>query len=328
MKTTKDLNNDGNFQHHSVASLLRHKIDEREDIILNTSPENFKDNKHSFISNIHNDERNYNNVMFFGPDVWETSKFFIIVTSKGGSTVTESIVLDNNLSLKKMNPDLMQSYKYFTNIENKYSEVDMDNEFIEYFKALNGKSKKDIILVTRNPIIKWMSGIIMDMELIIHNSPIIKKLLDVPHDDDKNVYNLNILRSFLPKYLNELWETRSSFLDRHSHLYNEHFFQFLTLNKGINLNKLHIVDIDNSNHDIVEVIRTYYPDIKETNSTKHFWTKRDKHEHIFFHLENYLQKNNFNEPIIKRLEKEISNDYKWYRILLKTYENNLWKNKK
>lgn len=326
MKTTKDYNNDGNFLHHSMHS-YDHKIDERVELILNTSPDKFKNNNNSFISNISKNEMNYNNMIFFGPSVWETSKFFIIVTSKGGSTITESILLDNNLSLKKMDDNLMKSYKYFVNIENKYTENDVDNEFLEYLKALNGKSKKDIIIFTRNPIIKWMSGVIMDIELLLNNSPIIKKLIDVPHCDDKDEYNLNLLRSFLPKYLNELWETRSSFLDGHSHLYNEHFFQLLTLNKGINLNKLHIVDIDNPNHDIVEVVRNYYPEIKETHSTQHFWTKRDKHEYIFNDLESYLKANNFSQPLINLLEKQISNEYKWYKILLKTYENNLWKKK-
>ena len=321
MKNTKE------FQHHSVASLLEHKIDEREELILNTSPENFKGSKHSFVSYVPKDERNYNNMIIFGPDVWETSKFFIIVTSKGGSTITKSVLLDNNLSLKKLDSDLLQSYKYFVNIE-KHNEVDIDNEFVEYFKALNGKSKKDIIIVTRNPIIKWMSGVIMDMELIIHNNPIIKQFIKVKPTDDKNEYHLNLLRGLLPTYLTELWEKRSSFLDGHSHLYNEHFFQFLTLNKGIDLNKLHIIDIDNPNHDIVDVVRSYYPEIKETESTKHFWTKRDKHEPIFWNLEYYLQQNKLSLPIINRLVNEISNDYKWYKILLKTYENNLWVKKK
>lgn len=315
MKTTKDYN-----------------INQREKLILDTFPDNFKDD--SFISKINNGDEQYNNNIFRGVDVWETTKFFILITSKGGSTITRKIILDNNLSLPNTdnlkNYKALRKYKNFQSIENEYKDTEIDIEFIEYFKALKGKSKKDIIIVTRNPIIKWMSGVIQEMEIIIANSPIVKNILKInQHEYDSEFeYNLNLLRNLLPSYLDETWERASTFVDGHAFLYNEYFFQLLTINKGINFNKLYIVDIDNPNHNLYDVIKNYYPEIKEIDNTQHFWTHRDKHEYVFNNLEMYLEEKKFSKPLIKLLKKEISYDYKWYKILLKTYENNLWKNKK
>jgi hypothetical protein len=300
---------------------LSHTIENRKDIITEFKNRIFKNDV--FLSNIQI-EKNYTKPNMVYIEYWETEKFILLCTAKAGSSIISHIMDENKLNIipmKTLTTKITEYYNDFFNIETEYIENEIDKDCLEYYKALNGKSKKDIILVTRNPIYKWMSGVVEDLNQSLNKTPFIKNLVQYEKSDDAWVNQLNLYKELLPYHIQNMWEDSSSIARQHSQLYNENFFYFLTVNNKIDLKKLHIIDIDNENHNLIEIIKAYYPEIKWGNK---FSTHRLNHEFLFKNLHSYLSEKNISEPIINLIKKEISNDYKWYKILLKIYKNNLW----
>jgi hypothetical protein len=298
-------------------------LSDRSKIILDSKTTFF--NEDDWLSNIEK-EGVYSNSANIHIEYFETEKFFLLCTSKGGSSFINGFLKRNNLEVKH-NQELnkiIRGHNNFFNIKNKYKEEEVDKQIIEYFKLLNGKSKKDLIIVTRNPLVKWMSGVIQDLNSLVDKAPMLMKLVKYEKSDDKLKNQLNLYRSLLPYFLTERFETEGKIALGHSQLYNEYFFQLLLIHSNIDKNKLHIVDIDNPNHDLSDVIEKYYPYTKEEKNIS-YWTHREKHLHLFKNLNHFLIEQGIEKNVTAAIKNEILNDYKWYILLLETFKDNLWK---
>lgn len=258
-------------------------------------------------------------------EFFETSKFILLCTQKGGSTFINNILEENNLFVHNPN-DVRQEFQdnnNFIDLFDKNYKVKTDG-VREFIKILSGTSKKDLIIVTRNPIIKWMSGVIQDLDFIVLDNLFLKKIVHYKKSDNSEEDTLNLQKSIMIDFLLDRLERHGTTAIEHSTLYNELFYQLLIINDNIDLNKLVIVDIDNPDHNLAVILKRYYPEIKESKNFNYFWTHREKHQYIFGDLQEKIEERGL-EILLNSITKHITDDYRWYLILLDKYKNNLWK---
>jgi hypothetical protein len=255
----------------------------------------------------------------------ETDKFGILFSHKGGSTAIYSILEHNNLNYFKRDEFFNKEIKYHFNI-NKNRTENLDFKLDEFNKIVNGKSKKDLIIVTRNPIYKFLSGMYQDLSIEFLKSDLLYSFLkekykdeNLPIHDSKDIDSLpeRIIGEMAYLHVKNLFYKEENIRYGHSSLYNELFFNFLYVNKSINKSKIKIIDIDNPNYNLFEVFKKYYPEIEQSNRSKHFWTHRDKHRIILEGVSKHIKED---ELHIKQFIREtVNQDYYYYKLLLQNY---------
>lgn len=269
----------------------------------------------------------------------ETEKFGIIVTGKGGSTIVNHLIRDNNLSsydTDKQNRvhEFIKENRNF--LDTTYTEeIKFIPELQEFKKIMNGESKKDLIIVTRNPIYKWMSGLIQELTDEMQSSVTLASFISDKYNfliDDigslfenkkiKEDLKKQILSDLAFRYLHGSLIKNGTTLINHMYLYNEIYYLFLENNK-IDLSKLKIVDIDSDKGDLVDIFKMYYPEIPESMNTAGFWTHRYKWDLALSNLQNFLENNDIVASQI--LKTEVQRDLYYYNLLLKKYNKNLIK---
>ena len=269
----------------------------------------------------------------------ETEKFGIIVTGKGGSTITNHIIKENDLS--SYDTDKQNTiHSFFTSCGNflnpdDYSEIKFIPPLEEFKKILEGKSKKDLIIVTRNPVKKWMSGLIQELTDEMHSSITLASFISEKYnfvlddiqalfDSDKIEEDVKktILSDLAFRYVHGSAIKNGTTLINHMYLYNEIFYLFLE-NNNIDLSKLKILDIDSDSGDIVELFKLYYPELNSNINIDGFWTHRFKWDLVLGELHSFLLEND--RTTFELMKNEVQRDLYYYNLLLKKYEKNLIK---
>lgn len=269
------------------------------------------------------------------PQYNETEKFCILFSSKGGSTIINSILTDNKIGFLDRNNQFDSSCKDYFNFTKGNTNRNISTEFDEFIKLVNGKSKKDLIIVTRNPIYKFLSGIFQDISLDLSKSHILYYMMESKYPikntekiENENKFNhLQDIENLHPNAIGELsWIHAKNLFYKyqsisrgHSAPYNELFFNFLYLHKSIDKSKIKIVDLDNPEYSIVDVIKKYFPEIKETDRLNNFWSHRSKHELVLKGIETHSKIELDGETIRKWLIKEVQRDYNYYKLLKESY---------
>lgn len=253
----------------------------------------------------------------------ETEKFGIIFTMKGGSSFIMNTLDSANLTVtpSTLSNDWHKVYHSVMRIEGEPVEV---KGFEEFVKIVNGKSKKDLIIVTRNPVYKWFSGVYQEMEGEFHKSYAIRHLL-------KQKYKEETISEFLDDLSDPAFEEVSYAILKgafesgrtvkwaHAKLYNEAYYNFLELNPKIDKSKLKIIDIDQPKGDLASLLGAYHPEILELRHTKSFATHRLTHERIFSSIVNNII--NSKEPALHtEITNSLSHQYFYYLMLQKKYE--------
>lgn len=262
-------------------------------------------------------------------EFFETSKFILLCTQKGGSSYINTALTENNLIIH--NPDEVRPIfdkfnNFIDSLHLDYENMDIPEVALEYTKILQGKSKKDLIIVTRNPILKWMSGVVQDLDILLRDAPVLRKLINYEVDYiDYEQSTLNLQKELLIDFLIERFESEGTTACAHSQLYNDVFYQLLSVNSNIDKNKLYLVDIDNPNHNLADVLKRYHPEIPETETHKSYWTHRHKHDYLFSDFEGRIDERQLEILLTNSIIKDITYDYQWYLILLANYKDNLWK---
>jgi hypothetical protein len=72
-----------------------------------------------------------------------------------------------------------------------------------------------------------------------------------------------------------------------------------------------------------DIIRKYYPEIEQSNKSKHFWTHRDKWKTVFCNIKEELLKKD-SRWMLSLIEYELSRDYSWYMILKEVYKDSYY----
>ena len=269
-------------------------------------------------------------------DILETDKFFVLVTSKGGSSIMQNII---NLLNGKSRDDnsFFKLSEFFRDNQNFLTvgstELVTQNGNEEFIKLLNGKSNKDLIIITRNPLFKWLSGIIQDVEGELRDSESeLYKWVDdtfkgfdisnINKSPDSRDYDLNqpIISKIIYKYLMLMYlDNNNSCTKNHASLYNELFYLFLENNKNINFSKVRLVDIDSENGDIVEFIKNYYPSLDDSNFSE-FYTRRNTWQ---FYFETITDEFKDDISVIESISNDIRRDLYFYLLLKNKFEKEL-----
>lgn len=273
--------------------------------------------------------------------IWETKKFFIFTSSKGGSTITQRLLklLDPKYNTRNKNIEeiFFQVYNGFVNFNKKYDNI--DESVKELNLALNGKSKKDIIFVTRNPVAKFFSGVIQDVstdiptflpqfmkldhngyDITAHPQNFIENLFSNKVNIDIE-HKMDIMGKIVSSFLKGRYQRKGTCVIGHSKSYNELYNKIIDCNPNIDKTKLWFIDIDNPKHDLVKVFQKYYPDIKLNSQVETVWTHRPKWDSVFGELNTYLD-NKEHKQILISITKEVLNDYYYYKLLQVKYNKN------
>lgn len=274
----------------------------------------------------------------------ETPKFGILYHNKGGSTLIKNVFENKNNETLKINGEAIYSNSVGSNkltpINDKqwswatklHKDRDVLNESLgDFEKITKGTSKKDLLIVIRNPKLKLLSGLLQDTNGHLQNH--------LQHSDDlfikgylfKNYPTLNRFGSwdelkelhpniweevfefqlfgYFKYYWNGVTDTRSA----HGKLgFNEMYYKFLELNP-INLDKLRIVDIDSTDGNLETVFKEYHKNLELPG-----WVHSNKGK--YSDMVNLLRKVNQKYPeLLKQVKVEISKDYFYYNLIKEKY---------
>lgn len=254
----------------------------------------------------------------------ETDKFGILFSPKGGSSIIENILEDYNLSVLSEFSDKKWVSNYFSFISAKRRESSIYKTWNEFRDICDGTSKKDLIIVIRNPIYKWLSGAWMDINLEVETSkilyPYLKEKYSLEKIDGDNHLSDEAIQDIIFKYLKESIDSGELACNTHGSLYNESFFNLLT-NNNISKDKLKIIDIDDGNVDLIDVFQKFYPQIQRSEADKLFWTMRGVHKTIIDGLVTEI--GNQNDKLYSSiLRNELHRDLYYYTLLKEKYKNN------
>lgn len=213
------------------------------------------------------------------PEYQETEKFGILFNQKGGSSWITRKIRDNNLKVEENNGKFEKAWGDAVNPH----PVKNPTEYGGWVDIMNGKSEKDFILVTRNPMYKWLSGMWEEVNSsythnMITRGDLILKEVNFRHQ--KNLLQLDetIVKDLVHKWLIGTWDRWGTLSSAHAKLYNEAYYNLLTSN-NINKKKLKIVNIDSIDGDLVNVFTEYFPNLEEKFSDRgEFSSHRPKHK--------------------------------------------------
>ena len=241
----------------------------------------------------------------------ETEKFGIIYTSKGGSSIIRGVLERNEL----LNIQLLHKNEWYSTYHYLLTPNRLDNINKIYTNLVNiceGKSSRDLVIVIRNPLYKWLSGIVADTGA--------KYFGEVSF----NNVDLSLFANKVYEYLDSNLKKENSISFGHSALFNESHYNFLICN-NINLNKLKIIDIDDSTSNLLKILQFYYPNIKEDDDTKSYWTLRGYHSMIIKTIIDKINSDN-NKLLLNTVKRNIYNDYYYYNLLKSRFGQNFIKN--
>lgn len=254
----------------------------------------------------------------------ETDKFGILFSPKGGSSIIDNILDEYSLSVLSEFSDKKWSTTYLSFLSAQRRETTIHKTWYEFRDICDGISKKDLIIVIRNPIYKWLSGVWMDINLEVETSKILYSYLKEKYSLDNmggdNYLSDEAIQDIIFKYIKQSIESGELACNSHGALYNESFFNLLT-NNNISKDKIKIIDIDDGDVDLIDLFQKFYPQIQRSEADKLFWTMRGIHKTIIDGLVKEIQ--NQNDKLFSSvLRNELHRDLYYYTLLKEKYKNN------
>lgn len=277
---------------------------------------------------------NYLNPYLNMPQCVETDKFFMLFSSKSGSSIIKKIFYETEYNVfdKDIDSNDNRTTKEFNNIL-KFNDDEYDEEFehnilSEFKLILNGKSKKDLIIVTRHPMYKFLSGLVMELNIEFLNSDILayRAFGHVPRSHEYIGQFKNLEIDFMSELLCDYFSNR--FMNQqiphrnHFSLYNETYSHILS-NYNVDTSKVKIFDIDNSESNMGSLFGSYYPELANHEMLKPFWTQRNLHGKLLDAI-NMMRKTPNGAMAWERIQSNIYSDYFYYQLLYRKFSKNIF----
>ena len=190
------------------------------------------------------------------------------------------------------------------------------------------KSKLDLIIVVRNPIYKLISGLLQDLESHLNNnfvvSGLIKSLfkeLDT-FSNETSIGDLppKVVAELFYKYVNELYSQTGSLKGTHTTLHNEAIWNFLEHYPKIPLDKVKIVDIDDTDSSLGDLLTDYHDEISDSWKKKLFKSHRPKWVNLLTELNDYINLKG-DKTFKKKLKEYCYQDFNYYSKLTTKYKD-------
>ena len=198
----------------------------------------------------------------------------------------------------------------------------------DFEKITNGTSEKDLIIVTRNPKLKLLSGLIQDINphgiIFQHIDLFLKGYINKhypsvlgikTYEELKNIYPKiweDIFEQYLIGWFSEFSRIRTSESSHGKVGFNETYYKFLELNP-INLDKLTIVDIDSIDGNLETVFKKYHKNLKFPQSVH---SNKGVYSDMVYLINKVSKKYKY---LVKDIEWEISRDYFYYNLIKEKY---------
>ena len=259
----------------------------------------------------------------------ETDKFGIFYSLKSGSRLIQTTLQIQNRSLFTNNnfrQDLRTPrYDELRHLLSINKSDSYQYKILNELKLiLDGNSQKDLIILIRNPLKKFISGLIIDIQNDFAGSKIIRKKYNFINHDSIYSFSDEILYEIINMYISR-YTSEDSIIDfGHSALYNETYYHILS-NFNLDLSKVKIVDLDNVNSNISELLCMYYPELISDETINSFWTQRKFHAK-FINVLNQVMAHKSNIGIFERIQREIYSDYFYYALIYKKFNKNIFVN--
>lgn len=267
-------------------------------------------------------ETGYNNKIdkvFHMPQYQESEKFGIMFSSKGGSGWIMDAFRENNLSIQPKGEPFGVVW------QQSISPWGGEDKHGDLTNILNGSSEKDFILVTRNPLYKFVSGLWEEMGITYGQSNIFRGSVLV---EGRSFHNkrgglldesMEFIQDMMKKWILGTIDLQGDVSCAHAALYNESYYNLLTLH-NINRKNLKIVNIDSFDGDLEDVFNEYYPNLKIRKPG--FGTHRHKHEKLLICLSKLCDENT---KIHKFISRTIHRDLYYLNRIKKEFENQFYK---
>lgn len=283
------------------------------------------------LDNNYDSETGYSNEFTRGrlipsPEYQETEKFGIIFNQKGGSSWITSKIRNNNLSVVENNGSFDKAWRESVSPH----PVKNPTEYGEWVNIMNGTSKKDFILVTRNPMYKWLSGMWEEINSSYVNHMVTRGdllLKGVNLHQQKNLLAMDdsVIKDVIHKWLVGTWDRWGTLSAAHAKLYNEAYYNLISSNK-IDKKKLKIVNIDSQDGDLINVFTEYFPQLENMFiDNGGFSTHRPKHEKLLNLIWDICRKDT-------RMQEHISDtilrDLYYFNKILHDFKEQFYKPKK
>lgn len=221
--------------------------------------------------------------LFWEPEYRETDYFGILFTSKGGSSWIRRNISKHGLE-RLEHPQYIPAWRYAISPDKKDSKKTQNENSGEFRNILNSSSEKDLIVVTRNPSKKFISGLWEEINRASQD-PFIKGFLiskGINFSNDTNLLSLddNEIENIIHAWILGTYNLEGTLSFAHCRLHNEGYYHLLSSN-NINKKKLKIVNIDSKGGNLANLFSDYWPHLKnEYFEKEHFSSHRPKHERL------------------------------------------------
>ena len=260
----------------------------------------------------------------------ETEKFVMLFTPKAGSSIIQKTFCQTDYSIfgKDFDWNGTEVRNELTNILMFSDEKFKYDKLSEFKLILDGNSKKDLIIVTRSPIYKFLSGLMMEINYELSASTILSykvfgkfnghnEISDNFESLGKGVISELISDFFGNRFMNERVPSSN-----HLTLYNETYSHILS-NYNVDLSKVKIFDIDNHSSDLGALFGSYYPELENHESLKQFWTQRNLHDVLLESLR-VMKEDSIGSMIWERIQSDIYSDYFYYQLFYRKFSKNIF----
>ena len=278
----------------------------------------------------------YQNPYLNTPMCVETDKFFMLFSSKNASSIIQKVFCETEYNV--FDEDISfgdgRIYSEFGNML-MFNDKKVKYDILSELKLiLDGKSKKDLIIMTRNPMYKFLSGLVMELTTEFQNSDILS--YKVFGHSKQNIHNgfgfndkiknieVSILAELLDDYFSNRFMNRTMPPQNHFTLYNETYSHILS-NYNVDTSKVKIFDIDNPESNMGSLFGSYYPELANHEKLNNFWTQRELHSVLLDALSE-MRDSPTGSMAWERIQSDIYSDYFYYQLLYQKFPKNIFVN--
>jgi len=278
---------------------------------------------------------NYNN-FFSSPWVFlETNKVMFLYSSKGGSSIINNLIIQPHNDTNEIKISDKPKLKHIQVHEEKHlvfedftldiKECENTKDISELSRFLKGNSKKDLIVLTRNPVLKWISGVTMDIR-DSEKTPIFHAMLEKHYgksfrDKEFDQWPDEVIADLAYFYVKNQLGKCGRVDVGHGKFFNEQTYNLFTYHKdSINLNKLRFFDLDNLDVQLSDIILEYYPELKPFVGDA-YYTQRTTWVKTFGNFFNYVSEYD-GDNMLERIQTSNYRDYHFYQMTKKVFKEN------
>ena len=273
----------------------------------------------------------------------ETPKFGILYYNKVGSRFIKSMFKDNQ-SLRVDGIEIYSNQVSGHNVrsinQNQWSWATtykkdrgiLTESLGDFEKITNGTSEKDLVIVTRNPKLKLLSGMIQDInihgDIYFPNQFFFKGYINKHYPSVLGLKTYEELKKIHPKiwedileqhligWFSEFSRIRTSEASHGKVGFNETYYKFLELNP-INLDKLTIVDIDSIDGNLETPFKKYNNNLNFPKTIEPM-SNKSKYSDMLYLLKKIGDNEKYSK-LIESIEWEVSRDYFYYNLIKEKY---------